>query len=203
MNSETIENFLKNLSSPSPVPAGGAVSALCGALACALGEMVGNIRQKKLQNSMLDNLVNRLSQNKVDMLQFKVEDQRAFSRLFNTLKLKKDTDEKKKRRAQLLLKGLISASQVPLSVGQKAVEILENLKALVAFSSTFMLPDIGCGVSLAEACLKTAILNVFINTKLMEDKNKAHNLNIKAQEIYTKGLNLSQKLYKQIKTKVI
>ena len=43
MRNKTINEFAKIVASESPVPGGGSIAALCGALSAALSEMVANL----------------------------------------------------------------------------------------------------------------------------------------------------------------
>ena len=47
MQERTLDGFLTELSSGSPTPGGGGASAVCGAIAAALGSMVGNLTSGK------------------------------------------------------------------------------------------------------------------------------------------------------------
>ncbi|MDO8549102.1 MAG: cyclodeaminase/cyclohydrolase family protein, partial [Ignavibacteria bacterium] len=81
----TLKNYLDELSSNSPTPAGGNVSALCGALACSLGMMVCNltIGKKKyadVENEMKD-LLEKLETAKNNFLKLAEEDNEAFNKV--------------------------------------------------------------------------------------------------------------------------
>ena len=43
MENRTVDVFLTELASGAPTPGGGGASAVCGAIAAALGSMVGNL----------------------------------------------------------------------------------------------------------------------------------------------------------------
>ena len=47
MEDRTVDVFLEELASGSPTPGGGGASAVCGAIAAALGSMVGNLTSGK------------------------------------------------------------------------------------------------------------------------------------------------------------
>ena len=111
------------------------------------------------------------------------------------LKLPKETEEQKDKRAAEMLHGLIVAAQPPLQIAQTATKILHQLDEMKEYSSKSLLSDIGSGTALAEAALKASVLNVYENTRMMKDKDQAASLNKITDETLADGLKISESLY--------
>lgn len=193
--SQTIEEFTADLASAAPTPGGGSTAALVGALSSALGEMVGHIRQDKLDEPRLTELIAEMTVSRTKMISLIQEDESAFETFTAALKLPKETEEQKDKRAAEMLHGLIVAAQPPLQIAQTATKILNQLDEMKEYSSKSLLSDIGSGTALAEAALKASVLNVYENTRMMKDKDQAASLNKITDETLADGLKISESLY--------
>ncbi len=193
--SQTIEDFVNDLASDSPTPGGGSTAALVGALSCALGEMVGNIRQEKVDKPHLANLLAEMTASRNKMIALIKEDENSFAAFMQALKLPKETETQKSIRASQLLQGLISAAEPPLKIAQTATMILHQLEEMKEYSSKSLLSDIGSGTALAEGALKSSVLNVYENTRMMKDKDKAAELDQLTNAVLNEGLEVSGRLY--------
>ena len=81
MKNMTINEFAKIVASDSPVPGGGSIAALCGALSAALSEMVANltVTKKKYADSKeeMNAIINKASQLRDRLLNYIEEDSLA------------------------------------------------------------------------------------------------------------------------------
>lgn len=186
---ETLESFLASLASSAPTPGGGGASALAGAVAAALGRMVGSLTLGKARyaavqddilalNARADALISNL-------LSLMDQDAEAFAPLARAYALPKDTEAERSAKAEVLEAALVFAVQPPLSIMRACAEAVELLEQYEQKGSVMALSDVGCGASLAKAAIVSASLNVFINTKSMLDRAKADALNAEADMILT------------------
>ena len=58
--------------------------------------------------------------------------------------------------------------------------------------------DVGVGVQFARAALMGAVMNVYINTKSMKNREKAEELNKKAKELIEAGTRKADEIYKKV-----
>ncbi|GBG93716.1 putative serine cycle enzyme [Ligilactobacillus salitolerans] len=195
---QTIEKFAADLASAAPTPGGGSTAALVGALSSALGEMVGHIRQDKVGETRLTELVAEMTVSRTQMLSLIKEDEEGFDAFTQALKLPKETDEQKRVRTANLQQGLVKAAQPPLKIAQTATKILHQLEEMKEFSSKSLLSDIGSGTALAEAALKASVLNVYENTRMLKDQQQAETLNQETDRVLNEGLQVSEKLYPEM-----
>lgn len=179
--------FLAELASKAPVPGGGGASALVGAAGVALGNMVGSLTVGKKKYAAVEADIQSLNA-KAEALRRELEalvqaDAEAFAPLAAAYGLPKDTPEQAAHKAAVLEKALDAACAVPLDIMAKCAEGIALVEEYAAKGSVMAVSDAGCAAALCKAALQAASLNVFINTKLMADRDKAAALDAKADKL--------------------
>ena len=199
---KTIEGVLVVLSSKEPVPGGGGASALAGALGNALGQMVANltIGKKKYADveEEMKELLAQLETLKAEFLHLADEDARVFAPLAAAYGLPGTTDEEKKRKAEVLEGHLLTASLVPIHVMEDAQKALDIMDILAEKGSRMAVSDVGVGVQFIRTALTGAVMNVWINTKSMKDREKAEELNRQADEMMRSGTAAADAVYQKV-----
>ena len=165
----TIERFLDATAAKQPVPGGGSVAALTGALSAAIGEMVVNYSLgKKDLAEYADELrpaLDELHRARRLLLGLMVEDQEAYEALTAARKLPRDSAERQEQFPAALL-GCIRA---PQSTAAAAVAVLELCDRVVNFVNFYMLSDLAVCADLAMATVRCAIYNVRVNLSSVTD----------------------------------
>ena len=173
----TCEEFLTQLSQKQPVPGGGGASALCGALGVALGSMVCNLTRGKKKYAAVEEDILRILKEGEELrlhLQNLVQaDADAFEPLSQAYGLPKNTPEELAHRQEVMEKCLKDACQVPLRIMETCTKAIALLEELAEKGSRIALSDVGVGAAFCRAALDGASLNVYINTKLMQDRETA------------------------------
>lgn len=199
---QTITVFLEALSSKQPVPGGGGASALVGALGTALGLMVGNLTVGKKKYAAVEtdvvSMMEKLRGMQKEMVTLIDEDARVFAPLAAAYGLPAGTEEEKTHKEQVMEDNLVNASLVPIRIMELSVEILEILKELEEKGSVMAVSDVGVAVQFARAGLTGAVMNVYINTKSMKNKEKAAELNSRAHKSMEKGISLADQIYGKV-----
>lgn len=169
--------FTDDLASGAPVPGGGGASAYAGALAAALGSMVANLTIGKPKfadrEAELKRTLESLDARRNELLALIDADAEAFSKLAACWKMPKATQEERAFRARAEQDALYAACEVPLSIMRVCALVVEADEYLVANSAKLALSDVGASAVLAKAALEAASLNVFINTGLMDEEERA------------------------------
>ncbi|MCK4689276.1 MAG: glutamate formimidoyltransferase, partial [Candidatus Marinimicrobia bacterium] len=102
----TVRDFAGELSTDSPAPGGGSVSALCGSLAASLTAMVANLTHGKKgyerQFKKMNDLAIEAQHLKDELLRFVDLDTAAFNKVMDSFRLPKKTEEEKAGRAQAI-----------------------------------------------------------------------------------------------------
>ena len=130
----TIKDFISKVISNDPVPGGGSVSALNGALAAALSAMVANLtvgRKKYVEvNDLMQELSARFEKLSQKLIEDVDRDSDAYNRVFAAFKLPKETDEEKQVRSEAIQRETKYAAQVPMEVARAVYEVLPQIDAI-------------------------------------------------------------------------
>lgn len=201
-----MEDFLDRLASKSPVPGGGGASSLAGAIGISLGSMVGNLTVGKKKyveyEEELKSLLEECSTLQTEFLELIQKDAEVFEPLSKAYGLPRDTDEEKETRVRILEDNLNLACSVPMEIMQKCIKAIDLHERLGQIGTKIAISDIGVGVVLCQSALKGASLNVFINTKLMKDREKAISLNNKANEMLLYGNKKATEIFSDVENQL-
>ena len=184
-------DFVSVLASKEPAPGGGGASALVGALACALGNMVGSLTVGKPRYAEVEKdviaLNERSAQLQEELLGLVERDAQAFLPLSAAYGLPKETEEQRAHNQQVMEGCLTECCEVPLQIMDCCVQVIELCCEYALKGSRLALSDAGCGAAIASGALQAASLNVSVNTKLMADRAKAAELDERASTLLHEG----------------
>ena len=199
---KTIEGFLEVLSSREPVPGGGGASALAGALGNALGQMVANLTIGKKKYALVEDEIKELAERMKGIQgQFSAladQDAKVFAPLAKCYSLPSGTEEEKAYKAEVMEARLLDASLVPMEIMEKASEMLEIMDILADKGSRMAVSDVGVGVQFIRTALLGAVMNVYINTKSMKNREKAEEMNEKAERLIKEGTEAADRIYQKV-----
>ncbi|MBI3965838.1 MAG: cyclodeaminase/cyclohydrolase family protein [Chloroflexi bacterium] len=169
----TLREFLAATASSAPVPGGGSVASLVGALAAGLIAMSLRVSLAKITDSEQQSELERLI-DEADSLRARLEagvdaDAAAFAEYSAALKLPRTDEAAKAGRAAALLRAAHSATEAPLTVADLAADALELSERAVELSGKSIVSDVGVAAALAEAAVESALLNVTINLPALKD----------------------------------
>jgi glutamate formiminotransferase/formiminotetrahydrofolate cyclodeaminase len=170
--SMTLREFSDELSSESPAPGGGSVSALAASLGAALASMVAVLSHTKKgfesKQPDLDRIAVRGQQLKDALLAAVDADTAAFDRLLDAMRMPKDHPS----RDAALADATIHAAEVPLGVLEKCPEVIELCREIARIGLQASLSDAGVGAQVARAGAAGAYQNVCINLASLNDPRK-------------------------------
>ena len=202
VESMTIQEFLDVLSSKEPVPGGGGASALAGALGNALGQMVANLTIGKKKYALVEDEIKELAERMKGIQgQFSAladQDAKVFAPLAKCYSLPSGTEEEKAYKAEVMEARLLDASLVPMEIMEKAWEMLEIMDILADKGSRMAVSDVGVGVQFIRTALLGAVMNVYINTKSMKNREKAEDMNEKAERLIKEGTEAADRIYQKV-----
>ena len=204
MTDKSCKEFLSMLASGAPVPGGGGASAMVGALGTALGSMVGNLTlgKKKYESVQADiksilEKADILQQNLVSLVE---EDAEVFEPLSKAYGLPKNTEEEKQKRDEIMEGALKLACSVPLKIMEKSIEAITLHEELAVKGTRLAVSDVGVGVLFCKSALMGASLNVYINTKLMKNKEYAADINARTEKMLADGIARADQVYKGVES---
>ena len=178
---KSCKKFIEAAASKEPVPGGGSVAALVGALGTSLGHMVGalTVGKKKyadVEDEMMELMkeARELQRELLDLVQSDIDMFEPLSKLYS---MKAETDEEIAERDRMMEEALEQASAVPLEIMNKCGRAIELSVAFAKRGSRIAVSDAGSSAILCKGALQAASLNVYINTKMMQNRARAEELN--------------------------
>lgn len=203
---QKIYDYLDVLASKAPVPGGGGASALGGALAAALGQMVANLTVGKKRyadvEEEMQGFLCALNICQMEMTALADKDAEVFAPLAAAYGLPSETEEQKAEKDRVMEENLLAASLVPIQIMEKAVGIMAVLAEMEQKGSRMAVSDVGVAVQFARTALTGAVMNVYINTKSMKNRERAEELNRQAEELLRDGTRKADEIYDKVLQKL-
>ncbi|MCU7496516.1 MAG: cyclodeaminase/cyclohydrolase family protein [Ignavibacteria bacterium] len=205
--SKSIRSYLDELSSNSPTPGGGNVSAFLGSLASGLGTMVCNltIGKKKYAGSEAEMLEVRksLEDFREKFILLAQKDNEAFDRVMDAFKLPKETEEEKAQRVEKIDQATFQAAEVPSEVIRLCNDVLPLIDSVAEKGNQNSLSDAGVAALLLASAVQGAFLNVLINCSSLKNQTIAGELlksaEILCNDVKTKSASIVDKIIQRLK----
>ena len=168
---DSIRPVVNRVASADPVPGGGSVSALTGALGAALGQMAIRITQEKKSFQQhadrYTDALDRLAPYTSALLELVDADSEAYSRVMAAYKLPKGSMDRDKA----VQDGLTRATEIPSRTANCAAEALRVLEELRSIIHANVASDLQVGMQMLRASLRGAISNIRTNLSDIKDAN--------------------------------
>lgn len=182
-----VKEFLNKVAGSDPVPGGGSIAALDGAVASALTAMVANLTIGKKNYADHQELMQHISGVATgEMESFTVDidrDSQAYEAVFACFKMPKDTDEEKKARSEAIQAATRNAALVPMEVARKASALMDMISDVARLGNKNAVTDACVAMISARAAVLGALLNVRINLSSINDREFAGKLAEEADKL--------------------
>ncbi|HEX5241888.1 MAG TPA: cyclodeaminase/cyclohydrolase family protein [Tepidisphaeraceae bacterium] len=193
----SIAEFLRAASARQATPGGGSVSALAGALAAAMGEMVLNysIGKKGLEIYQEDfhQAESELRCARDMLLMLMSEDQSAYAALTAARKLPQGSERDAKASAALL-----GSIHTPQSMAATAIAVLQICERVMDFVNWHLLSDLAVCAELAMATARCAIYNVRVNLPDLNNDAERKKVESDLDQMLSRGKELIQRIIPHI-----
>lgn len=203
---KTAEVFVEELSSKAPVPGGGGASALVGAIGMALGTMVSSLTIGKEKYKEHEEELKKLKEEALgiqdDLLNLIDGDAEGFKPLSEAYGLPKNTEEEKAHREKVMESALEQACVAPMEIMRKTARAIEITEVFAQKGSKLAISDAGVSATVLASALKGAALNIFINTKMLKDREKADKIEKEAQELIDEYATRADNIYHFVKKRL-
>ena len=202
----TIDEFTKELSSKSSVPGGGGAAGLVASVGIALSSMTAAFTVGKPKyasvNADMERILSECEELSNEALAAMDRDAEAFEPMSLVYKMPRDTEEERKARDEAMEDCLHGAALVPLSLMELCCRGIDLALELSEKGSELLSSDAGCSAAALSAALRSAYLNVIINTSSMKDRKYASELLEKADKLYREGVENAEKAYGSVLRKL-
>ncbi|HPB17609.1 MAG: cyclodeaminase/cyclohydrolase family protein [Clostridia bacterium] len=203
---KSIEEFIEVLSSKEPVPGGGGASALAGTMGTALARMVGNLTLGKKKYIDVQEDISVLQQKTLiltgELMDLIDKDAEVFLPLSKAYSLPGATLEEREYKDRVMEEALNIACSVPVMIMEKSYQMLLLLGEYADKGLKIAISDVAVSSVMLRAAISGASVNVYINTKIMKDRNKAEGLNSHCDDLMQKGMDLADKIFERIEKKL-
>lgn len=181
------KEFLDKVAGSDPVPGGGSVAALNGAVASALTAMVAGLTIGKKGYEEHEELMKHISRLSIRQQELFVEyidrDSEAYDHVFGCFKLPKSTDEEKAARSAAIQEATRFAALVPMQVARNACELMEIIADVARLGNQNAITDACVAMMAARSAVLGALLNVRINLGSLKDKTFVDELKREADHL--------------------
>jgi len=172
------------------------------AVGTALGNMVGSLTvgKKKYDDVQKDIsiLKEKASMLQKDFLLLVQKDAIVFEPLAKAYGMPESNQEEKTEKTKVMEECLRRACSVPFEIMEKCCDAIEVCDGFAKKGSRMALSDAGAGAVFCKAALKAASLNVFINTKSMNDRAYAEEINERAEKMLEEYTAFAEAVYKNV-----
>lgn len=202
----TLKQFLEKTAGNEPVPGGGSISALNGAIASALSEMLANLTIGKKNYVDVEELMKQNATKASELRTRFVEDidrdSDAYNLVFDAFKLPKETDEQKAFRSEKIQEATKIAALVPMEVAERAFDMLDLIAETTRKGNKNAVTD-GCvAMMTCRTAILGALLNVRINLSGLKEETFVNELTDKCNRIEKETLSKEQDLVNWVKTQL-
>lgn len=198
MKNMTIEAFAAQTASSDPVPGGGSISALAGALAAALSEMVAGLTLgKKKYADVQEEMAECIPAMKglcEQLLNDIRRDSESFDLYMQALTLPKETEEEKAARKAAMQNGLKEAVKVPLSVAKAAITVLPAAGLMATKGNKTAVTDALVATMMARTAVLGALFNVKINLASIEDTAFVEEISAEVTVLEKEAVSMEKKI---------
>lgn len=187
----TVKDFLDTVAGNDPVPGGGSIAALNGALASALATMVTRLTLGKKGYEVSEEVMQHAQTITIRLLNEFVElidkDSEAYNAVFACFRLPKESDGEKAIRSAAIQEATKCAALVPMEVARKALAIMPVIADIARLGNRNAITDACVAMMAARSSVLGALLNVRINLGSMKDKELVGKLQAEADLLEQKA----------------
>ena len=202
LTEKSCAEFAEKLASKEPVPGGGGVAALAGALGAALGTMVANYSiGKKAFLGMEDKhkeIIDKTTALREKMLGLVDEDAENFEPLSKAYGMPSSTDAEKEEKEKVLQAALKVAAKGPIEMVECIYDVIKLHEELVDLSTKLIISDVGCGVQMLKAAIYSASLNVTVNLNSIKDEVYVEETKEKVTRLVSEGGKICDEVFDKV-----
>jgi methenyltetrahydrofolate cyclohydrolase len=203
----SVDLFIREAASPSPIPNGSSIAALAGAQAAALLSMYCNLSMNREQFGDIVDLMQKTGEEArficVKLLEGADMGAIAFNQNAEALNMPQDTNEQIENRKKALHASALSVIKVTLRAAWGCLRILFLINEVVTWGTPQVTPDLGVANLQSYSGAVGTCYSLNNNLELIEDKSlvaeyrqEAHNTLKEAQRLYILNRELVEAIIK-------
>jgi formiminotetrahydrofolate cyclodeaminase len=188
-NNSSIEDFLNELGSKNSTPGGGSAAALSGALNAAVVNFIANLTIGKEKYKDVEDkaksILTESNQIKREMLKMMDQDSEILSKILASYKTGNKAETKSICR---------DAVEFSLDMTQRAVRLMELTLEISKIGNKMLASDFEVAAYIGDAAVGSAIANIKINLKSLDDNEYKSNVKKEYKALKEKSTNLKKEI---------
>jgi formiminotetrahydrofolate cyclodeaminase len=168
---QSVGAFAAALGSNAPAPGGGAASALVGALAAALAEMVARFTVGRAKYRAVEPraqaIIQQAQEAREALVALVEDDSAAFQTVSAAYALPRAGETERQAREAAIHDALQQAMQPPLRTLRRSLAVMKLAREIAEIGNTTVLSDAACAATIGDAAIRAAALNVLANVALL------------------------------------
>lgn len=202
----TLKAFLEKTAGNDPVPGGGSISALNGAVASALAQMVANLTIGKKKYADVEEWMIRKTSEAAENRRLFIDDidrdSEAYNAVFGAFKLPKETEVQQTYRSEKIQEATKTAALVPMTVAERACKLLDTISEITRKGNRNAVTD-GCvAMMTCRTAVLGALLNVRINLSSLKDEILVKELSEKCDRLEKEAMDKEKELTEWVMTQL-
>lgn len=199
----TVKEFLNKVAGHDPVPGGGSIAALNGAIATALTAMVANLTIGKKGYEAHEELMKHIAEvanEQMPLFSADVDkDSEAYNGVFNCFKMPKTTDEEKAARSAAIQEATKHAALVPMQVARRAAELMDIISDVAHLGNQNAVTDACVAMMSCRSAVLGALMNVRINLGSLKDAEFVRQMKEEADRLEHEACEKEKQLLNAVK----
>jgi len=184
--------FLDKTASSDPVPGGGSISALAGASAAGLVEMIANItaggKGLEATQTEMKEISGKAAEFREKLSECIDRDSKAYNQVISSFKMPKNNETQAKTRTRAIQAALKHAAEVPLWVASETLKLMTLAEIVLKKGNPNAVTDGLVAVMMARTAILGALCNVKINLKSITDTSYVSKLKAQVREMETTAM---------------
>lgn len=198
MKDLSLVKFAEIVASDLPVPGGGSMAAVCGALGGALAQMVANLtigKKKYLDvEEEMKEIVKKALFLRTQLLDDIQRDSDSYNMVVSAYKLPKGTHGEKLIRDKAIQDSLKMAASVPLEIAETSTKIMSLTEAVIERGNSNAVTDGLVACMMVRTSVLSALYNVKINLDSIIDLDFVNNMRKRVNEIEVYTIEYERKI---------
>ncbi|MBN4080895.1 glutamate formimidoyltransferase [Caldithrix abyssi] len=197
----TVGEFVNELSTNSPAPGGGSVSALAGSLGAALSAMVAALTHEKkgfeAGKAEMESIGTEAQLIKARLSFLVDEDTNAFNQVMVANRMPASNDEEAAQKTEAIMHTNKYAIDIPFEVATLCLRVIELADILVEKGNPNSVSDAGVAAEVGLAGVRGAAMNVLINLPGVDDESYCNEKRKAVDELIQKAEDYHQTVYRK------
>lgn len=194
-----MRDFLNSLASSDPTPGGGGASALIASIGCCLCSMVANLTTGKKKYAEYQDKIDEYLLKLKDLNEVLLKDIDKDAEAFRPLAAAYALDKSTPGYDEIMEKATYDAALAPLEITRDIYELVPVIEDLSVMGSRLAISDVAVAASAVQAALQGVVMNVYINTRSLKDKDAATKMNEEADRMVSDGCIRLSAVYDKIR----